>query len=305
MIGSSILLDPSWIRQLGRAVDLLHHSVRGRHPVENAGRGRDEVHAELALETLLDDLHVEQPEEAAPKAEAERRRGLRLEEERRVVQPQLLQRVAQLRILAAFDRVQTGEDHRFADLEAGERFRRGARRLGDRVPDLRVRDGLDSGEDESNLADAKLLDHRRLGREHADLIDDVLLPLRHQPDLHARTDDAVDQAGQDDHAAIRVVPGVEDQGLERRVGIALRRRQARHDRLEHVVHADAFLGARQDRVTRVEPDDLLDLPFRLVWLRAWKIDLVDDRDDLQVVLDGEIGVGKRLRLDALRCIHEE
>ena len=114
MTGSSIFSMRPGIGQLRRAVDLVHHAVGRRHAVEHARRGRDQVHVELALEPLLDDLHVQQAEEAAAEAEAERRRRLRLEEERRVVQPQLLERVAQLRVLAAFDRVEPGEDHRLA-----------------------------------------------------------------------------------------------------------------------------------------------------------------------------------------------
>ena len=55
----------------------------------------------------------------------------------------------------------------------------------------------------------------------------------------------------------------------------------------------------------VEADDLLDLPPRLVGLRARQIDLVDDRNDLEVVLDREVGVGERLRLDALRRVDEQ
>ena len=96
MTGSSIFVDPAGVRQLRRAVDLLHHAVGRRHAVQHARRRRDQVHVELALEPLLDDLHVQQAEEAAAEAEAERHRRLRLEEERRVVQPQLLERVAQL-----------------------------------------------------------------------------------------------------------------------------------------------------------------------------------------------------------------
>ena len=42
------------------------------------GARRDEVEVELALEALLDDLHVEQAQEAAAEAEAERDRALRL-----------------------------------------------------------------------------------------------------------------------------------------------------------------------------------------------------------------------------------
>ena len=36
-----------------------------------------------------------------------------------------------------------------------------------------------------------------------------------------------------------------------------------------------------------------------------KVDLVDDRDDLEVVLDREVRVRERLRLDSLRRIHDE
>ena len=46
--------------------------------VDDRRRGRDQVLVELALEALLDDLHVEQPEEAAAEAKAERGRRLRL-----------------------------------------------------------------------------------------------------------------------------------------------------------------------------------------------------------------------------------
>ena len=78
-----------------------------------------------------------------------------------------------------------------------------------------------------------------------------------------------------------------------------------HDRFEDLVDAGAFLRARENRVARVEADDVLDLPLRFVGLRARQIDLVDDRDDLEVVLDRQVGVGERLRLDALRRVDEQ
>src|SRR4029453_13955562 len=110
---------------------------------------------------------------------------------------------------------------------------------------------------------------------------------------------------EDDHAAVGVVPRVENQRLERRLGIAGRRRQPGDDGLKNLDDALALLGARQDGARRVEADDLLDLPADVFGLRARQIDLVDDRDDLEVVLDREIGVRERLRLDALRRIDEE
>ena len=83
------------------------------------------------------------------------------------------------------------------------------------------------------------------------------------------------------------------------------RRQPRDDGFEDVADADAFLGAGENRARRVEADDLFDLPPALLDLRAGQIDLVDDRDDLEVAVDGEVGVGQRLRLDALRGVDEQ
>ena len=49
--------------------------------VDDRGRGGDQVEVEFALEPLLDDFQMQQPEEAAAEAEAERGRGFHLEGE--------------------------------------------------------------------------------------------------------------------------------------------------------------------------------------------------------------------------------
>ncbi len=69
--------------------------------------------------------------------------------------------------------------------------------------------------------------------------------------------------------------------------------------------AGAFFRAREDGVARVETDDVLDLASGLVWLCPRQVDLVDDRDDLEVVLDRQVRIGERLRLDALRSVDEQ
>ena len=58
---------------------------------------RHQLEVVLALQALAHDVHVQQAEEAAAEAEAERVGGLRLPGQRRVVERQLLERVAQLR----------------------------------------------------------------------------------------------------------------------------------------------------------------------------------------------------------------
>ena len=72
--------------------------------VRDVGRGHEQVEVELALEPLADDLHVEEAEEPAAEAEPERLRRLRLVEERGVVQLQLVERVAKLRVLVRLGR---------------------------------------------------------------------------------------------------------------------------------------------------------------------------------------------------------
>ena len=77
------------------------------------------------------------------------------------------------------------------------------------------------------------------------------------------------------------------------------------DLLEEVAHARADLARRQDGVPRGNSDDLLDLLARHLGDSGREIDLVDARDDREVVVDREVGVRERLRLDALRGVHDE
>ena len=78
------LLDVARSRHLRRVVDGdLAPTVGQLDVVLDRRRGRDQVEVELALEALLDDLHVEQPEEAAAEPEPERDRALRLVREAR------------------------------------------------------------------------------------------------------------------------------------------------------------------------------------------------------------------------------
>ena len=90
-------------------------------------RRRDERQVVLTLEPLADDLHVQQAEEAAAEAEPERARGLRLERERRVVEAQLLERLAQVGVLVAVDRIEPAEHHRLRLAVPRERLRRAHR----------------------------------------------------------------------------------------------------------------------------------------------------------------------------------
>ena len=106
------------VGQVGGRVHLDPLAVHRLHAVGDVRRGHEQVEVELALEPLAHDLHVQQAEEAAAETEAERLRRLGLVEERRVVQLQLLERVAQLGVVVGVGREEAGEDHRLDVLVA-------------------------------------------------------------------------------------------------------------------------------------------------------------------------------------------
>ena len=273
--------------------------------VDDGRRRRDQLHVVLALEPLLHDVHVQQAEEAAAEAEAERLRDFGLVVQRRVVQLQLFERVAQRLVLVRFDRIEPGEHLRLDVLEPGQRRRRRARRERHRIAHLGGVDLLDAGDDEADFARRQRFARDRLRREHADLLAVVGGRGRHEQDLVARLQRPLHHADQHDHADVIVEPRIDDERLQRQPGIALRRRDARDDRLEDVVDPFAGLRAAAHRIVRRDADDVLDLLDHPVRLGGRQVDLVQHRHDGHALLDGRVAVRHRLRLDPLRGVDDE
>jgi hypothetical protein len=71
------------------------------------------------------------------------------------------------------------------------------------------------------------------------------------------------------------------------------------------VDADAGLGAGQDGVGGIEPDEILDLLHHALRFGRGEVDLVDHRDQFQVVVDGEVGIGESLSFHALAGVDDQ
>ena len=128
---------------------------------------------------------MEQAEKSAAKSEAECGRRFGLEKERRVVQPQLFHRVAKVFVLCRIDRIQPRKNHRLYFLKSGKRLGHGPCRVGDRVADLHVGDGLDRGGQKADLAGPKLADRRRTRAVNADGFNQILAAGVEELDLRA------------------------------------------------------------------------------------------------------------------------
>ena len=98
---------------------------------------------------------------------------------------------------------------------------------------------------------------------------------------------------------------VEDQTLDRSCGIAGRRRDPFDDGLEDVDDAGSVLGAGEDDFLARDRQHVLELVDDGVRVGRGQVDLVEDRDEREVLAQGEVDVGERLRLDALGRIDDQ
>ena len=83
------IVDIGGRREVGRVVHIEALAVGLMNEVGDGGRRRDDVEIEFALDALLHDLHMQQPQKAAAEAKPERDGVVRLKGERRVVELEL------------------------------------------------------------------------------------------------------------------------------------------------------------------------------------------------------------------------
>ena len=273
--------------------------------VDHAGGRGDQIKVVFAGQAFLDDLEMEQAEEAAAEAEAERCAAFGFEAEAGVVEAQAADGFAQLFEVGRVHREQPAEHHRLDHLEPGERLQRAVLDRGDRVPDLGLGDFLDLRGDEADFAGAELGQLLQLGGEAAGAVDQVFGAAGHEFDREALLDHPVDHADEDDDAEVGIVPAIDQHRFQRRIAVALGGRDAGDHGFEHFGDADPGFGAGEHGLAGVEADHLLDFGADLFGFGGGQVDLVDDGHDLVVVLDRLVDIGEGLGLDPLRGVNHQ
>ena len=178
-------------------------------------------------------------------------------------------------------------------------------RRGHRVADPRLPDVLDAGDEVADLARAQAVGRLGLRGDHADLERLVGAAGRHHQAALALGQQPVDHPHVRDDSPVGVVHRVEDQRAGRRGRITGGRGNLADDRVQQFPDALPRLGRDAQHVAGVAADDVGDLLRVPPGLGRGQVDLVQDRDDLQVRLEGHVEVGQRLRLDALRRVDEQ
>ncbi len=108
-----------------------------------------------------------------------------------------------------------------------------------------------------------------------------------------------------DHPAIGVVERIEDEGA--RLGILgpAGRRDPVDDRLEDLLDPDAGLAAGEDGLLGGNGENVLELARAKLEIRTGQVDLVDHRDDLELLGESQVGIGHGLRLNPLRGVNQQ
>ena len=129
-------------------------------------------------------------------------------------------------------------------------------------------------------------------------------PGGHHTDLGALADGASKQPHVRDHALVGVVGGIENQG-PKGLSLALWGRHPLHDCLQELSDSPAVLRGHKEYLVLHETECLLKLLRHALGPGNRQVYLIYDRDDGQIVLQGEVDVCEGLGLNALGGVHNQ
>ena len=299
------MVDEGGRRQAGRIVDIQDGSLGGIDLIGDIRHRGNHVHVEFAEQAFLDDFQVQQAQETAAETEAQGQRAFGFIHEGGVVQLEFFQDGTQFLELGCIHRVHAREHHRLDLFESGDGRTARAVGVGDGIAHLNLHGAFDARYDIADIAAGDLAGGVQLEFQGAHLFGIVLHAGVEEFHLVARPHRAVHDLEIGDDAAEGVENRVENQRLQGSVRISLRRGNLVHDGVQDGRHALARAGRYLEDLFRRAAQQVAHLIRHHLHLRAFHVDLVQDGNDFQPVIDGQIKVGNGLGLNALRCIHHQ
>ena len=252
---------------------------------------------------LLHDLQMKQAEETAAETETQSQRGLGLEDKGCVVELEFLQRRTQVLVLIGLNGIDSRKEHGLDLLESGDGLGTGPVHMGNGIADLYLHGRLDAGNDIAYIAGGDFLRRTHLKPQVTHLIGLVFLSGVEELHLVPSAYYSVYYLEIGYHSPERIEHRVEDQGLERSLRVALRSRETIHDGIQDCRYALAGLRTAQQDILPVAAYQVHYLVAHHVHHGRVHVYLVEHRDNLQVVVDGQVEIGYGLRLDTLSRVH--
>ncbi len=268
-------------------------------------RRGDEIEIKLTLEPFLNNFEMQQPKEAAAKAEAKRIRAFGLETETCIVKAQLRKRILEVFKIRRFGGVQAAEHHRLHRLKPrqgriGEVFL-----VGDRITHIAFIDHFYAGLNIAYFTWPQLAHRHFFGGEGADRFNRMGTARIHHTYLLSLANRSLKYADEDDNAEIGIVPAIHKQGFQCRFGVALGRWHLVNNGFQQIGNAKARFGGYMQCIGAINPDHIFDLLRDPLWLGGRKVDFVQHRHDLVIVIERLVHIRQRLRFHTLARIHHQ
>ena len=247
------------------------------------------------------------PEKAAAEAQAQGRAALGLVLEAGIVEAQLAQAVAQIAVVVGVGRVHAAEHDRLARAEAGQRVPSAGLRSSVIVSPTRASPiSLMAAVMKPTSPGPSVSISSALGVNTPTRSTRCAAPVPMKRTFWPFCERAVLDPDQRHDAEIAVVPGIDDQRLQRRLGVALRAAAGAGRSPPARPRRPARSWPRSSaRPTASRPMMSSICCFILLGLGRRQVDLVQHRHDLEIGVDRLVGVGQRLRLDTLGRVDQQ
>ena len=298
-IGLLDVVDLGGIRETGGIVYLHHVPLSGVDHIGDVGDRGDDGHIVLTVEPLLDDLHMEQPEETAPEAKAEGSGALGGEGQGGVIEPQLIERGTEVLVVLRRNGIDTSEDHRLYFLKALDRSCGRTLHRGDGVAHLDLPRVLDPRDDVAHVSTLHLLLRHHIQLQSTHLIGIVLGIGLHEFYPLTGVDRSIHHLIVGNDPSVGIEHGVKDESLQRSIRITHRCGDLLHDGIKYLLYTHSGATTGEQDILPVTAQEIYHLIPGEVDIGTIEVNLIEHRDDRQVVLDRHIEIGDRLRLHPL------
>ena len=247
---------------------------------------------------------MKESEEAATEAEAKGYRCFRLKYERGIVKLKLFKCITKIAVSCAIGRIDTRIYHGMNLTEAVKGLCRRIVCQCNCITYTGLANSLNRCGNVTYLTGRKRLCLLKTEGLHCTNLNNVkLCALCHKSNLVTCTKSTVKNTNIYHNAKVWVVMGVEDQCLKRLVTITLRCGNICHNLLKNILDIKAVLCRNGRTIIGRNTDNILNFTSCTHNISGGKVDLIDNRKNLKVVVNGEVCVCKSLRLNTLGCVN--
>ena len=249
---------------------------------------------------------MEKSEESAAETETESGGSFRFKMKGSVVKSKLFKSFAEVAVFCAVKRINTGVNHRVYLFVTRKSFFCGVFRKGDCVADRGIRNGFDGSGDVTYFAGFEHAAWNKSCCAHVTDFNNVEFRAGcHHFDSVAGMEFAVNNADVNDNSAVAVIDGVENKRFERRFVVAFRSGNSFNDCFKNGMDVHTGLCGNLRSIKSGNSDDVFDFVGNSFRVCRGKVDFIDYRNYLKVVVNRKIGVRKGLCLNALGSVNDE